>query len=122
MAFRLSGVEAEFPRIVSQLQVIEQCGLPEVFKFNKLRMNNRNIDRYFKGEREGVSTICATVRSHSEHTVNEMAMWAAELPIVSEVLSLMYSGELWMQEVARKYSSTISEVYIGSARETLLGG
>ena len=59
LAFRLTGMKADFPSIVSQREIVEATikeGISQI-KFKKLNLSAEDRQRYFKGERWGTTNL-----------------------------------------------------------------
>jgi class 3 adenylate cyclase len=122
LAFRLSGIEADFPRIVSQWEIVNRCSIlvPSVLKFKSLKLRSKEIDKYFKGEKEGTDSICVTTDlEYDQERISQgtTLMFAEnEISITADILSQMYTKDQWIRDVAVKYSEAIGEAYMTSAR------
>jgi class 3 adenylate cyclase len=133
-AFRLSGIEAEFPSIVTQkeLAVAHREHAPSHINFSAWRPSKEDRLKFFKGEARGLSSICVTGRRKRRSVSKQTALKRSKSAIAAaegrqpakypfhEVWdrfdSVFLSGPHWCREVMAEYLRFISEDLLGSLK------
>ena len=134
LAFRLSGIEAEFPSIVTQreLATAHKEQAPSHINFTAWRPSKEDRLKFFKGEARGLSSICVTggrkPRAISKQAVikrSKSAIAAAEgrqpakypsHEVWDRFDSVFLSGPLWCREVMAESLRPIKDELLGSLK------
>lgn len=134
LAFRLSGIEAKFPSIVTQkeLATAHKEHAPSHISFSAWRPSKEDRLKFFKGEARGLSSICVTGtrkhRSVSKQTVlkrSKSAIAAAEgrkqtkypfYEVWDRFDSVFLSGPPWCRDVMAEYLRFIKEDLLESLK------
>lgn len=134
LAFRLSGIEAEFPSIVTQreLATAHKEHAPSHINFTAWRPSKEDRLKFFKGEARGLSSICVTggrkPRTISKQAVikrSKSAIAAAEgrqptkypfHEVWDRFDSVFLSGPPWCREVIEEYLRFIRDELLGSLK------
>ncbi|MDQ3687947.1 MAG: hypothetical protein M3430_20410 [Acidobacteriota bacterium] len=134
LAFRLSGIQAEFPNIVTQKDlVVASAELDKAHRnFSKWQVSTEDKLKYFKGERRGTETIYVSSgkvqRVKSSKSVLREAKVVIDVaegrrPTASErfkfatrFLKNMEAGPDWCREVLDEYTQFLREGLLNSLK------
>ena len=135
LAFRLSGVTADFPCITTQREIIEALGKDHLARFRRWIPTGEERLRYFKGERWGTEALFVSTdkrpAARSWKSVTRQANRAirnaeGETAIKGERLAFSKSlyvglsaGPEWGQKVAKDYLDFIRDGLLGNLKAIL---
>ena len=137
LAFRMSCIDAKFPGIVTQREVVRATRKHDLYNINFKPCNITSDERlkYFKGERYGTNSIyisCDRVPkvSSKKSTLNyarkaiaatkgQNEKFDARRIFVSKFLSNLYAGPQWCQETMAEQSRFIQEELIGNIEKLI---
>jgi class 3 adenylate cyclase len=126
LAFRLSGIQAEFPSIVTVKELIS----PSTINFCKWKPTAEDKLKFFKGERFGLESVCVSTKKTSKLKINSINKKAKKLiydiesPIalptnkkVEKLLEKMNNGPDWCKEILESELKYIKEGLLGTIKE-----
>lgn len=129
LAFRIAGIAADFPSIISTNEVVEREKVQELsyLKFEKMDISDEQINKYFKGERRQSNNLYGTskkirqnVNGSVETTINTINKVTANIkPKEPSEFSKKYyecfeSGPQWVQDLGAKLVGFIKKELVGS--------
>jgi hypothetical protein len=125
LAFRLSGIAAEFPCITTQRDIVEAAGVYHGAQFRRWHPGAEESLRYFKGERWGTRSLYISIdarsRASSVKTVLKRARAAlrkaegqasvddADLAFVESLNQGLMTGPEWSRDVAKGYADFVED-------------
>jgi class 3 adenylate cyclase len=139
LAFRLSGIPAPFPSVLTQREVVEACRTEGYLPIHFRRWTPRAEDRlrYFKKERWGTTALYASCegprRKASLATVlkqGEEAIAKAEatgedahhgFSFAQRILARLTAGPCWCRDVIDEYLRFVRDDLMGSLRDAMDG-
>ncbi|MCR6687451.1 hypothetical protein [Pseudoxanthomonas sp.] len=134
LAFRLSGIEAQFPSIVTQRELADahKEHAPSHINFAAWRPSKEDRLKFFKGEARGLSSICVTgarkLRTISKQAAlkrSKSAIAAAEgrqpakypfHEVWDRFDPVFLSGPSWCRDVMAEYLRFIKDDLLGSLK------
>jgi hypothetical protein len=135
LAFRLSGVAAEFPGITTQRDIVEASGVVPAFDFRKWKPSADEYLKCFKDERWGTHALYVSgaknprprskaanlrlAKSAIEKAEGKKTPDDAELGFAHGFLAGMTSGPEWSQKVVADYTRFVREELLGSVKAML---
>lgn len=134
LAFRMTGIAKNFPRIATHREVYEALDSSQTvgYKFSRLKQNSDLIAKRFKGERWGTNGVYVSVsktnRATSVHTtyrhvkrvVTSVESQTARAESFSDVFfALMESGPDWCIQAAEDYGKFVRDELLGSLKNLL---
>ena len=136
LAFRLSGIAAEFPNIVAQKEIVESVAANAVSSvdFKQLRLSKEDRIKYFKGERFGTRSLVVSadrkVRRRSLSSVVRSAKGAIELAesdssavtdakVAFRLARELHFGPQWARGAVEEYMGFIKDDLLGTLKEVV---
>lgn len=133
LAFRLSGITARFPGIVSQKEVVEATAKEDVaaIRFQKLHLSADDRRRYFKGERWGTGSLFVSAERRPRKTSKSVLLRSVRRTIaraegssiqtgtdhtVRRFMEDIESGPSWAQDVLGDYIKFLREGLLGTLK------
>ena len=134
LAFRLAGMKATFPNIITQREIVEASSEYDdaPLKFRKLNLSAEDRMRYFKGERFGTGNLYAsTERKHRirskesllrmvTNTISEVENPSDDAAGVDTTtwnfICQLQSGPQWSREVLNNYFRFVREDLLGTLK------
>ena len=134
LAFRLTGIRANFPNIVSQREVVEATEKERgrYFIFRKLNVSAEDRRKYFKGERWGTANLYASAeRKPRPRTLDSMLRTVKKTiaeaespqtiqdetdPTVKQFMECLLSGPAWTQDIFKDYVKYLREDLLGTLK------
>ena len=131
LAFRLAGIKAAFPSIVTQKKIIEAMnGREKRDTFRKLKFSHDDLLKHFKGEKWATSEIYASIEKipkaksalSMKRRVKKAIMKSAEATrrVKGHWLSSLYyemaTGPRWAQEVKNALTTFVEEEQLDSPK------
>ncbi len=134
LAFRLTGMKASFPSIITQREIVEAIAKEKVsgFKFRSLNLSAKDRLKYFKGERWGTTSLYSSAerkpRAKSRASVLRMVRNTIEEaekpqtiedetdPTIKQFMMSLLSGPEWTQEVFENYMKFLREDMLGALK------
>ncbi len=137
LAFRLSGVPADHPSLVTEKILVDaykQLDNPHI-NFGKWKLSEEDLLKYFKGEKLGTSSLYVSkdkkpvVRSKKAFLKQTKALIAKvedePLPVTDRVayaqrfVAAMHNGPQWCQAVITEHSRFVKEELLGALKTAL---
>ena len=121
LAFRLAGIRADFPNVVTQREIVEAASgeYSALMEFRKLRLNAEDRLRYFKGQQFGTRNLyeskerrlrklsrASLLRTLRKTIARAENLDSGSMPVDSTVQSFIFhlqSGPEWTREVLDSY-------------------
>ena len=135
LAFRLSGIKAGFPGIVTQKEIIEAMSTAtkniSQINFKKLSLSAEEKLKYFKGERWGTNNLWVSAnRKPRIRSLNSLlrsskkaiATAEGEGPISKDINTILQfitglkAGPEWAKEIFKDYLNFVQEDLLGSLK------
>ena len=125
LAFRLSGMQADFPGIATQKELINGKPRPIGYSWKKKRLTREDNLKYFKGEKFGANNIYVSVgkirklrTTHSltrsiKHAISKFEDKDA-IPADSfggRLVPVMLSGPKWCREIMKEFGQQTSKMH-----------
>ena len=132
LAFRLSGIQAHFPSIVTEKELVIQQN--EFAMFKKWEPTSEDKLKYFKGEELGLETIYVSskktypknknlseLKEKADKSINDIDNPDSSKKIehIPEFIELMKAGPDWCQEVIDLEVKFIREELLGSLKKVM---
>lgn len=129
LAFRLSSISVDFPRIVTQRSLVDCSAryLSKAIHFEKLLLNDDDVLRFFKGERISLNTLYASSQRRKTRTKKSLSKQVSEalkkaeyvestddvsFEFTREYIKRLYQGPKWAKAIADKVTRfTREEIY-----------
>jgi class 3 adenylate cyclase len=130
LAFRLSGVAADFPCITAQREIVEATSGYPSLQFRSWKPNKEERLRFFKEERWGTDSLYKSrarkprprtkastmnlARAAVKKATGESAADDPDLAFARSLLTGMATGPEWSQKVAADYMRFVREELLGN--------
>lgn len=136
LAFRLAGMNADFPNIVTQREIIEATSGEDIahMNFRKLRLSSNDRLRYFKGQKFGTDSLYASKERKPRKMSKDALLRRIKTTITnaedsdsdsvsadSIVQSLVFhlqSGPEWTRDVLASYTKYLRDDVLSLLEET----
>jgi class 3 adenylate cyclase len=135
LAFRLSGMAADFPGITAQRDIVEAAGDSPVLSFRRWKPTADESLKFFKGETWGTNGLYVSGAQKPRPRSKEVTVKRAKLAIKKaegerpaddarftfskSLLDGMTTGPEWSRKVAGEYVRFIREDLLGSLKAVL---
>lgn len=133
LAFRLSGIPVDFPRIVTQWTLVEAARkyLSETMHFEKLVLSDEDVLRFFKGERRALRSLYASSQRRKVPTTKSIQKQVTEAiakaepgesrediasVFAEEYLNRLSDGPPWAKKIAIKLTEFTKEKLLSTLK------
>lgn len=134
LAFRLTGMKASFPSIITQREIVEAIEKENVsrVRFRSLKLSAEDRLKYFRGERWGTSSLYSSTerKSHSKSKSAVLRMVKKTIaeaekpqtvddetdPMIKQFMIDLLSGPAWTREVFKDYMKFLREDMLGALK------